>query len=53
MQLRNLFGERGRHPYADRIEADRFAQGDDFPKKVVQGRPPRTPGNGPSHPAAV
>ncbi|MFE3430459.1 MobF family relaxase [Streptomyces sp. NPDC059171] len=26
-QLRNLFGERGRHPYADRIEADRIAQG--------------------------
>ncbi|GAB2953664.1 hypothetical protein GCM10027028_64960 [Streptomyces sundarbansensis] len=25
--LRNLFGERGRHPYADRIEADRLAQG--------------------------
>ncbi|MFE3370070.1 MobF family relaxase [Streptomyces sp. NPDC059173] len=27
-QLRNLFGERGRHPYADRIEADRLAAGD-------------------------
>lgn len=26
-QLRNLFGERGRHPYADRIEADRLARG--------------------------
>lgn len=26
-QLRNLYGERGRHPYADRIEADRLAQG--------------------------
>lgn len=26
-QLRNLFGERGRHPYADRIEADRHAAG--------------------------
>ncbi|GGQ33702.1 hypothetical protein GCM10010249_60250 [Streptomyces roseolilacinus] len=26
-QLRNLFGERGRHPYADRIEADRLAKG--------------------------
>ncbi|MFJ1804051.1 MobF family relaxase [Streptomyces sp. NPDC088180] len=26
-QLRNLFGERGRHPYADRIEADRLAHG--------------------------
>ncbi|MFD4130477.1 MobF family relaxase [Streptomyces globisporus] len=26
-QLRNLFGERGRHPYADRIEADRIAHG--------------------------
>ncbi|WP_433394871.1 MobF family relaxase [Streptomyces sp. CA-146814] len=27
-QLRNLFGERGRHPDADRIEADRLAAGD-------------------------
>ncbi|MEV7165847.1 relaxase domain-containing protein [Streptomyces microflavus] len=27
--LRNLFGERGRHPYADRIEADRLAAGDE------------------------
>ncbi|MFJ5657167.1 MobF family relaxase [Streptomyces microflavus] len=27
-QLRTLFGERGRHPYADRIEADRLAAGD-------------------------
>ena len=27
-QLRNLFGERGRHPYADRIEADRLAAGE-------------------------
>ncbi|WAE70664.1 relaxase domain-containing protein (plasmid) [Streptomyces cavourensis] len=26
-QLRNLFGERGRHPHADRIEADQLAQG--------------------------
>ncbi|WP_069817090.1 relaxase domain-containing protein [Streptomyces sp. TP-A0874] len=26
-QPRNLFGERGRHPYADRIEADRLAAG--------------------------
>ncbi|WP_427164093.1 relaxase domain-containing protein [Streptomyces sp. C1-1] len=26
-QLRNLFGERGRHPYADQIEADRLAKG--------------------------
>ncbi|MET9294850.1 MobF family relaxase [Streptomyces sp. NPDC003077] len=26
-QLRNLFGERGRHPDADRIEADRLAEG--------------------------
>ncbi len=26
-QLRNLFGERGRHPYADRIEADLLARG--------------------------
>ncbi|MGC5543727.1 MobF family relaxase [Streptomyces griseus] len=34
-QLRNLFGERGRHPYADRIEADRLAQGDS-PKKAYR-----------------
>ncbi|WP_326594506.1 MobF family relaxase [Streptomyces sp. NBC_01803] len=27
-QLRNLFGGRGRHPYADRIEAGRLARGD-------------------------
>ncbi|MFB7211036.1 MobF family relaxase [Streptomyces sp. NPDC056255] len=27
-QLRNLFGDRGRHPYADRIEADLLAKGD-------------------------
>lgn len=27
-QLRNLFGEGGRHPHADRIEADRLAAGD-------------------------
>ncbi|MFJ9790628.1 hypothetical protein ACYTFC_30270 [Streptomyces globosus] len=27
-QLRNLFGERGRHPDADQIEADRLAAGD-------------------------
>ncbi|MFD3701345.1 relaxase domain-containing protein [Streptomyces sp. NPDC058646] len=26
-QLRNLFGERGRHPYADRMEADLLAKG--------------------------
>ncbi|MFC8919588.1 MobF family relaxase [Streptomyces sp. NPDC057116] len=34
-QLRNLFGERGRHPYADRIEADRLAVGDS-PKKAYR-----------------
>ncbi|MGW3956620.1 MobF family relaxase [Streptomyces sp. NPDC004752] len=34
-QLRNLFGERGRHPYADQIEADRLAQGDS-PKKAFK-----------------
>ncbi|MEV5659413.1 MobF family relaxase [Streptomyces sp. NPDC052291] len=34
-QLRNLFGERGRHPYADRIEADRLAAGD-CPKKAYR-----------------
>ncbi|MGW0395626.1 relaxase domain-containing protein [Streptomyces sp. NPDC003042] len=27
-QLRNVFGEGGRHPYAERIEADRLAAGD-------------------------
>lgn len=27
-QLRNLFVERGRHPCADQIEADRLAKGD-------------------------
>ncbi|MFB7552624.1 MobF family relaxase [Streptomyces sp. NPDC056154] len=32
-QLRNLFGDRGRHPYADRIEADRLAKGES-PKKA-------------------
>ncbi|MEU1558533.1 MobF family relaxase [Streptomyces scabiei] len=41
-QLRNLFGERGRHPYADRIEADRLVKGDS-PKKAFKagalGRP--------------
>ncbi|MCT2546282.1 MobF family relaxase [Streptomyces atratus] len=34
-QLRNLFGERGRHPDADRIEADRLAAGD-TPKKAFK-----------------
>ncbi|MCX5269382.1 relaxase domain-containing protein [Streptomyces sp. NBC_00199] len=34
-QLRNLFGERDRHPDADRIEADRLAQGDS-PKKAFK-----------------
>ncbi|MEU7348706.1 MobF family relaxase [Streptomyces bacillaris] len=34
-QLRNLFGERGRHPYADRIEADLLAQGDS-PKQAFR-----------------
>ncbi|MFG3384636.1 MobF family relaxase [Streptomyces sp. NPDC047999] len=34
-QLRNLFGERGRHPYADRIEADRLAAGAS-PKKAYR-----------------
>ncbi|WP_157875571.1 MobF family relaxase (plasmid) [Streptomyces albidoflavus] len=34
-QLRNLFGERGRHPDADRIEADRLAAGDS-PKKAFK-----------------
>ncbi|MFF7724911.1 MobF family relaxase [Streptomyces luteogriseus] len=34
-QLRNLFGERGRHPYADRIEADRLAKGES-PKKAFK-----------------
>src|SRR5215217_8137315 len=31
-QLRNLFGEWGRHPYADLIEADRLAMGDSAKK---------------------
>ncbi|MEU7553098.1 MobF family relaxase [Streptomyces sp. NPDC044571] len=34
-QLRNLFGERGRHPYADWIEADLLAKGDS-PKKAFK-----------------
>ncbi|WP_079060895.1 MobF family relaxase [Streptomyces prasinus] len=34
-QLRNLFGERGRHPDADRIEAERLAAGDS-PKKAFK-----------------
>ncbi|MFJ1744439.1 MobF family relaxase [Streptomyces microflavus] len=34
-QLRNLFGERGRHPDADRIEADRLAAGDS-PKEAFK-----------------
>ncbi|MFG2594948.1 MobF family relaxase [Streptomyces sp. NPDC048462] len=34
-QLRNLFGERGRHPYADRIEADLLAAGVS-PKKAFK-----------------
>ncbi|MFJ3637599.1 MobF family relaxase [Streptomyces sp. NPDC090112] len=36
-QLRNLFGERGRHPYADRIEADRLAAGDSAKKAYRAG----------------
>ncbi|MFJ3882392.1 MobF family relaxase [Streptomyces sp. NPDC090077] len=36
-QLRNLFGERGRHPYADRIEADRLAAGDSAKKAFKAG----------------
>ncbi|MFF4787812.1 MobF family relaxase [Streptomyces griseorubiginosus] len=34
-QLRNLFGDRGRHPDADRIGANRLAQGDS-PKKAFK-----------------
>ncbi|MFJ5999846.1 relaxase domain-containing protein [Streptomyces sp. NPDC092370] len=34
-QLRTLYGERGRHPYADRIEADRLTAGDS-PKKAFK-----------------
>lgn len=34
-QLRNLFGERGRHPYADRIEAEELAAGK-FPKQAFK-----------------
>ncbi|MET8578923.1 relaxase domain-containing protein [Streptomyces sp. NPDC005012] len=36
-QLRNLFGERGRHPYADRIETDRLAAGDSTKKAYRAG----------------
>ncbi|UZK58726.1 relaxase domain-containing protein [Streptomyces drozdowiczii] len=36
-QLRNLFGERGRHPYADRIEAERLAAGDSAKKAFEAG----------------
>ncbi|MFF4331161.1 MobF family relaxase [Streptomyces sp. NPDC001591] len=36
-QLRNLFGERGRHPDADRIKADRLAQGDSLKKAFKAG----------------
>ncbi|MFH8533504.1 hypothetical protein ACH4GE_34400 [Streptomyces tendae] len=34
-RLRSMFGERGRHPYADRIEAERLAAGDS-PKKAFK-----------------
>ncbi|MFZ3492362.1 relaxase domain-containing protein [Streptomyces sp. 5.8] len=34
-QLRNLFGERGRDPYADRIEAEELAEGKS-PKTAVR-----------------
>ncbi|MFF5788608.1 MobF family relaxase [Streptomyces sp. NPDC012693] len=36
-QLRNLFGERGRHPDADRIEAERLAAGDSAKKAYRAG----------------
>ncbi|WP_167381348.1 MobF family relaxase [Streptomyces misionensis] len=36
-QLRNLFGERGRHPYADRIEAERLAAGESAKKAFKAG----------------
>ncbi|MBK3384603.1 MULTISPECIES: MobF family relaxase [unclassified Streptomyces] len=36
-QLRNLFGERGRHPDAGRIEADRLAAGDSLKKAFKAG----------------
>ncbi|MFJ9597934.1 MobF family relaxase [Streptomyces virginiae] len=36
-QLRNLFGERGRHPDADRIEADLLAAGVSLKKAVKAG----------------
>ena len=44
-QLRNLFGERGRHPYADRIEADLLAKGES-PKKAFKAGSLRPPGDG-------
>ncbi|GAA3486941.1 hypothetical protein GCM10018987_10200 [Streptomyces cremeus] len=37
-QLRNLFGERGRHPDTDRIGADRLAAGDSPKKAYRAGR---------------
>lgn len=36
-QLRSLFGERGRHPYADRIEADLLAEGESAKKAFKAG----------------
>ncbi|MFJ8150324.1 MobF family relaxase [Streptomyces sp. NPDC096048] len=36
-QMRNLSGERGRHPYADRIEAGRLAAGDSAKKAFKAG----------------
>ncbi|MFF5858629.1 relaxase domain-containing protein [Streptomyces sp. NPDC012751] len=42
-QLRNLFGERGRHPDAERIEAEQLAKGDS-PKKAF--KPGLTGGHG-------
>jgi conjugative relaxase-like TrwC/TraI family protein len=36
-QLRNLFGDRGRHPYADRIEADLLAKGASAKKAFKAG----------------
>ncbi|MGW2952807.1 MobF family relaxase [Streptomyces eurythermus] len=35
--LRNLFGETGRHPYADRLEADRLAKGESAKKVFKAG----------------
>ncbi|MFF5090929.1 relaxase domain-containing protein [Streptomyces niveus] len=55
-QLRNVFGERGRHPYADLIEAGPLAAGES-PTTAWKARRSRPPGDGhrrrPRPPAAA